>query len=71
MNCHEATRTMSDAQEHKLALGQKVSLQLHLAICSKCRQFEQQVVFLRESMLRGTDAAWTAAIEYRARLLKT
>ena len=29
------------------------------------------LVFLRGSMLRSPDAAWTAAIEYRARLLKT
>ena len=28
------------------------------------------LVFLRSVMLRGRDAAWTAAIEYRARLLK-
>lgn len=28
------------------------------------------LVFLRGSMLRSTGAAWTAAIEYRARLLK-
>ncbi len=28
------------------------------------------LVFVRGSMLRGTDAAWTAAIEFRARLLK-
>ncbi len=28
------------------------------------------LVFLRESMLRETGAAWIAAIEYRARLLK-
>ena len=29
------------------------------------------LVFLRGSMLRETSAAWAAAIEYRARLLKT
>jgi len=28
------------------------------------------LIFLRGSMLRGEDAAWTAAIAYRARLLK-
>ncbi len=28
------------------------------------------LVFLRETMLRSTDAAWTAAIDYRARLLR-
>lgn len=29
------------------------------------------LVFLRGSMLRGAGAAWSAAIDYRARLLKT
>ncbi len=29
------------------------------------------LVFLRAAMLRRTGAAWTAAIDYRARLLKT
>ncbi len=29
------------------------------------------LVFLRAAMLRSTGAAWTAAIDYRARLLKT
>jgi len=28
------------------------------------------LVFLRSTMLRATGAAWTAAIEYRARLFK-
>ena len=28
-------------------------------------------VFLREAMLRSTGAAWTAAIDYRARLLRS
>jgi hypothetical protein len=29
------------------------------------------LVFVREAMLRETSAAWSAAIDYRARLLKT
>ena len=29
------------------------------------------LVFVREAMLRSTGATWTAAIDYRARLLRT
>lgn len=50
MHCRDATRTMSAAQERQLALGEHVGLQLHLALCSKCRSFERQVAFLRDSM---------------------
>jgi predicted anti-sigma-YlaC factor YlaD len=50
MHCHDATRTLSDAQERKLALGERISLQLHLAICPSCRNFEEQMAFLRDSM---------------------
>jgi predicted anti-sigma-YlaC factor YlaD len=50
MNCEDASRTLSEAQERKLELGERVSLQLHLAVCKWCRDFEGQVGFLRESM---------------------
>lgn len=50
MHCQDATRALSAAQERKLELGERVGLQLHLAICPYCRDFERQVAFLRESM---------------------
>lgn len=50
MHCNDATRALSAAQERKLALGERVSLQLHLATCPLCRDFQTQVGFLRESM---------------------
>jgi predicted anti-sigma-YlaC factor YlaD len=50
MNCLEATRTLSEGQERPLAVGEQVALQLHLAVCSHCRNFRAQVGFLRESM---------------------
>lgn len=50
MKCLEVTRTLSEAQERPLAVGEQVALQLHLAVCSPCRNFRQQVTFLRESM---------------------
>lgn len=50
MHCLDATRAMSASQDQDLALGERVSLQIHLAICPQCRRFERQVAFLRDSM---------------------
>jgi hypothetical protein len=50
MHCEDATRTLSAAQERDLDLGERVSLQLHLAICPPCRDFGRQLGFLREAM---------------------
>jgi predicted anti-sigma-YlaC factor YlaD len=47
LNCVEATRLMSDAQERELALKEKLSLKLHLMMCSGCRNFEAQMPVLR------------------------
>jgi hypothetical protein len=50
MHCEDATRTLSEAQERDLELGERVSLQLHLAICPLCRDFGRQLEFMRETM---------------------
>jgi len=50
MNCHDATRTMSEEQERSLTLGEQVGLNVHLAACPPCRNFRRQIAFLRESM---------------------
>jgi predicted anti-sigma-YlaC factor YlaD len=50
MNCHDATRTMSEEQERSLTRGEQVGLNVHLAVCPPCRSFRRQVAFLRESM---------------------
>ncbi len=50
MNCNDATRALSAAQEQTLAPGERTSLQSHLAICPLCRDFGEQVSFLRQSM---------------------
>lgn len=47
LTCNEATRALSEAQERKLALGERIPLQLHLALCKHCRAFDDQMRFLR------------------------
>jgi predicted anti-sigma-YlaC factor YlaD len=56
MNCHDATRALSEEQERSLTPGEQVGLNVHLAVCPPCRSFRRQVAFLRESMRAYTRA---------------
>ncbi len=43
MNCMEATKLISDAQEQALPLKTRMGLQVHLMMCSGCHNFKQQM----------------------------
>lgn len=47
LNCHDATRLLSEAQDQPTRLRDRVALKLHLSMCSACRNFGEQVSFLR------------------------
>ncbi len=47
LNCHDATRLMSESQERKLKFREKLPLQLHLMMCSGCFNFNVQMGALR------------------------
>jgi hypothetical protein len=48
LSCHNATQLLSESQEKKLKLGERMSLRLHLLICSGCRNFGNQMHSLRK-----------------------
>jgi hypothetical protein len=48
MNCHEATRLMSEEQEQKLALKDRLPLKMHQMMCSGCRNFGHQMHTIRQ-----------------------
>ncbi len=48
MNCQQATRLFSDAQERPLSLKEKSSLGVHAMMCAGCRHFGHQMGTLRE-----------------------
>lgn len=50
MNCREATRLLSDAQERALSLTERAALQMHVMLCSGCSHFKQQMDSLRTMM---------------------
>ncbi len=47
MHCRNATRLMSEAQERPLSVTEKISLKLHLIMCSGCHNFKDQMNTLR------------------------
>ena len=52
LTCKEASRLVSEGQERKLALRERLGLRLHLWMCARCRRFEQQIRLLRRSLRR-------------------
>lgn len=52
LNCKDATRLMSAAQDRPLGLAEKARLEMHLALCRGCRNFRRQMDFLRAACRR-------------------
>jgi hypothetical protein len=56
LSCKETTRLLSQGEDRKLALGERVALRVHLAICDGCRNVNRQFKFLREAVRALADA---------------
>jgi len=59
MNCQQATRLLSDAQERKLSLKERTVLKMHVMMCSGCRNFGEQMGVLRNiahTYAKGSEA---------------
>jgi predicted anti-sigma-YlaC factor YlaD len=61
MMCKEATRLMSLRQDRPLKFRERLSLRLHLSMCSACRECDRQFELLHKagqhkaSASEGTD----------------
>ncbi|WP_323844377.1 zf-HC2 domain-containing protein [Microbulbifer magnicolonia] len=67
-SCREITRLVSEAQERQLSLSEGANVRLHLAVCSGCRNFSNQMKTLREiarCYTNGSGAANDAAADSR------
>lgn len=47
LNCKETTHLISEAQDRSLSFTEKAGLETHLLMCSGCRRYREQMVFLR------------------------
>lgn len=52
LSCKEVTHLLSEAQDRKLSLAEKIHLEMHLAMCKGCRNFKSQMSFLRAACKR-------------------
>jgi hypothetical protein len=52
VNCREAARMMSDAQERPLGLVDRIKLRLHLHWCVACTRYSRQLAFIRKALRR-------------------
>lgn len=50
MNCKQATRLISESQDRSLSLTEKMSLKVHVMMCTGCKNFSLQVPFLSKAM---------------------
>lgn len=50
MSCLHATRLISESQERDLSLQEKLSLKVHVMICTGCKNFSLQVPFISQAM---------------------
>jgi hypothetical protein len=48
MNCKQATRLLSDSQERDLSLKERLTLKIHVMMCSGCNNFGLQMHMLRD-----------------------
>ncbi len=52
LSCREATALMSQEQDRRLGLGERVALRLHVLICAGCNNYRRQMQVLREACRR-------------------
>lgn len=52
LSCREATRLVSQGLDRELALGERIALRVHLAICAGCRNVDRQLSFIRRAVGR-------------------
>lgn len=55
LTCKRATHLLSDAQDRKLSVAERLQLELHLAMCTGCSNFRKQMNFLRAACRRYAD----------------
>jgi hypothetical protein len=50
LSCEEVSRLVSESLDRQLPLGQRLSVRLHLLMCSLCSRFRRQIMFLNRAV---------------------
>jgi hypothetical protein len=55
LTCKEVTHLLSEGQDRKLTVAERVRMEMHLLICGGCTNFKKQMDFLRTACRRYVD----------------
>lgn len=55
LNCKQASKLMSQAQDRDISLRERLSLRFHLLFCLGCRNFSRQLEVMRAACRRYLD----------------
>ena len=56
LSCKEVTHLLSESQDRKITVAERLHLEMHLALCTGCKNFKNQMSFLREACKRYVKA---------------
>lgn len=79
LSCKEVSRLISESLDRDLPFRQRLSLRMHLLMCSLCSRFRRQVLFVQRAARSFAQAAEADELpahvqlspEARARILRT
>ena len=52
LSCRQATELMSQEQDRRLSLAERLGLRLHVLICAACGNYRRQMGILRDACRR-------------------
>jgi hypothetical protein len=55
LTCKEVTHLLSEGQDRKLTVGERLKLEMHMVMCEGCGNFRKQMDFLRAACRRYVD----------------
>lgn len=50
LSCKESAALLVAREDHRLKLGDRVALRLHLTVCGACQRFERQLSTMRRAL---------------------
>jgi predicted anti-sigma-YlaC factor YlaD len=59
LTCKDVTHLLSEGQDRKLTIAERVRLEMHLLMCTGCANFSRQMDFLRSACRRYVDTRLT------------
>jgi hypothetical protein len=56
LSCKETSRLVSHGLDERLPLARRIAVRVHLAICTGCTNFRDQMLFLRKALASLADS---------------